>query len=127
MKGPESKFRKKICDELIKCNAKIINLPQYTGKTAAGNTIFPTPGVSDVLMVHKYTGIVFLEFKAAHGKLSAVQQRFLTDVNERSPCSGFVVRDGLDCLSKVENETGVILFYFDTANSLLTGLRDWRQ
>lgn len=124
--GPESKFRKKICDELIKCNAKIY--PILGGLTKMGDRVYgQNPGMSDVIMVHSYTGIVFLEFKAANGKLSAVQQRFLEEVNERAPYSGFVARDGNGSLSRVENETGVTLFYFDTANSLLTGIRDLQE
>lgn len=103
--GPEKAFRKKICTELVKYNAKIINNIQYGGQVRRGQFLTPgEPGISDVTMIHKDTGIVFLEFKSSDGKLSPLQKRFLQEVNERVPYSGFVVREGTDQYGLIEDE-----------------------
>ena len=106
--GPEKAFRKKICTELVKHNAKIINNIQYGGQVRRGQFLTPgEPGISDVTMIHKDTGIIFLEFKSSEGKLSPLQKRFLQEVNERVPYSGFVVRE-----NKYEKYIGDLEYIF---------------
>lgn len=113
-KGPESKFRQKICTELKQCNAKIISI--IGGVAQIGERIYgQEPGISDVIMVHKHTGIVFLEFKAKKGILSPIQKRFLQEVNERVPYSGFVVREG----GKLENANGDVICSFTCGADLI--------
>lgn len=112
-KGPESKFRKAVCDALIQCNAKIY--PIMGGLTQVGDRIYgQNPGMSDIIMVHRFTGIIFLEFKARDGRLGAAQKRFLQDVNERVPYSGFVVREcSLDTMG---DEIGILESFEDGLN-----------
>lgn len=126
----ESPFRKKICAELVKHNAKIINNIQYGGQVRRGQFLTPgEPGISDVTMIHKYTGVVFLEFKTIDGKLSPLQKRFLQEVNERVPYSGFVVRDCKDKnhLGCLECEDGTIYIYFDDVSGLVSFISDLRN
>ncbi len=128
--GPEKAFRKKICAELVKYNAKIINNIQYGGQVRRGQFLTPgEPGISDVTMIHKDTGIVFLEFKASDGKLSPLQKRFLQEVNEKVPYSGFVVRDGCntDHLGCLECEDSTVYTYFDDVSSLVGFISDLKN
>lgn len=118
-KGPESKFRQKVCNELKQCNAKIISI--MGGVAQIDDRMYgQEPGISDVIMVHRYTGIVFLEFKAEKGKLSVLQKRFLQEVNERVPYSGFVVREGGYELKIGKVEYGEQVFFsFDSGTDLI--------
>lgn len=121
-KGPEAKFRKTICDELLKCNAKIINNTQYVGKTKSGAILFTEPGISDVIMIHKYTGTVFLEFKGIRGVLSPIQKRFAQEVNERALYSAFVVREVIDVMNPYfigQLEYGNVYTYFKSALDII--------
>lgn len=119
-KTPESKFRAEICKQLVKCNARIINNPQYVGETQSGAKIFPEPGISDVIMVHRYTGIVFLEFKAARGKLSPVQKNFLIGLNDRVPYSGFMAQEPGLLYYITQNEVDDLSFWpFETGKDLI--------
>lgn len=125
-KGPESKFRQKICNELKQCNAKIINI--MGGVAQIDDRMYgQEPGISDVIMVHRYTGVTFLEFKAEKGVLSALQKRFLQEVNERVPCSGFVVRKLFDHDKSdagiITDENGSIIFGFMNGKELLQKLQ----
>ena len=116
-KGPEAKFRQKVCSELKKCNALIY--PLIGSQFQREDRIYSqNPGMSDVIMIHRYTGIVFLEFKAANGKLSIIQQRFLEEVNSRCDWSGFVVREP-DELEYLDKDMKIGSWMFNTGKELI--------
>jgi len=123
--NPESKFRKTICTQLKECNAKVINNPQAVGETKSGSKIFPEPGISDIIVIHRYIGIIFLEFKAASGKLSPVQRNFLLEVNDKAPYSGFVAQEpGLLYYFDGRSNMEVDFFPFDTGKDLIHRIRE---
>lgn len=128
-KGPESKFREKIRKELEKCNAKIY--PLLGGMQQVDDRIYSQmPGMADTIVVHPYTGIVFLEFKAANGVVSPVQERFLREVNDRVSYSAWVVKEKSDnlnhsliLLQKSDNFSSFI-WYFEDGKDLIRRIRE---
>ena len=135
--GPEAKFRQKVCAELKKCNALIYPIIG-SGINREDRIYSQNPGMSDIIMVHRYTGIIFLEFKASKGILSEVQRRFLQDINDRAPFSGFVVREVTNVermghkskfLGWLENELGEVYpnSLFDEGIELIQAIKELRR
>jgi len=126
-KGPEGKFRTKTVNELKKYNAKVINNVQYMGETKSGMILSPEPGVSDITLIHPYTGIIFLEFKSINGKLSAVQKRFLEEINLRVPYSGFVAWEDLIQGGILRCSDGISYGSFNNGGELIDIIRSLRN
>lgn len=125
----EKTWRKKICDELRKCNALVFPIIGGVAsgfKNREGVRYSQEPGLPDVYVAHSYWQ-GFVEFKAEKTKLTEKQKYIIGELNKRNKISAVICRYGSLGVHSIQNEKGEILGDFTSALDLLKVLRDLKQ
>lgn len=107
----ETTETRKLCRELEQLNCYVIAV--VGGK-------MQQPGLPDRIIVHS-SGVYFLEFKLAKGKVSPIQAAVIKAINERG-WRAFVIRFGNP--NRLEDYGGGLIWEFTTAKELLNALRN---
>jgi len=106
----ETKWTKRVCEELRRCNTQVVSLH--------GGSVYQTTGIPDRYIIHTvWNG--WLEFKGPSTKLKGIQARFIKLHELKWPTTAYVVREP----DRIEDSQGELLMRFDgTGKGLLDTL-----